>query len=225
MTAVEGYAWLSNQSLNQSPGLVWDYSNFGSAMAGNISSRIQNLSYGKLLESVVFIPLAMNSSSTVWTSDLENRTATGYRMYAPVPDEGKRIRFNDFWVACGGILSDGEDMGRYAAAYLGLVDTPLKDAINLSLQPRAIRSTDEIIIEQSLFWDTFQLPGSPRIHFRSGETNQYQASLILVRDEKVGIAVLSNAAHLSDHTLESDVGFPLVSKILRERKAVQNQTA
>ena len=213
------YAWISNLTLTRSPGEEWEYSNAGTAIAGDIVARVQNRTYPELVNERILTPLGMNSTSAGWRSDLLERSAVGYRGYAPDHDEGMVIRYNDFWTPTAGIISDADDMAVYLALQLGFLDVPdgLMKAVNLSHEPRAIRSTEEVDLWQSLFWDTFETEGIPRLHLKAGETNRFMADIAFVRDEGIGVVVLSNVAYFEDTHVENDVAIPLIKLMLQKR--------
>ena len=213
------YTWLSNLTLTRSPGEEWEYSNAGTAIAGDIVARMQNKTYSELVNERILSPLGMNSTGSGWRSDLLERSAVGYRGYAPAYDEGMIIRYNEFWIPTAGIISDADDMAVYLALQLGFLDAPedLIKAVNVSHEPRAIRSTEEVDLWQSLFWDTFETEDIPRTHLKAGETNRFMAEIAFVRDEGIGVVVLTNTAYFSEKHIESDVAIPLIKLMLQKR--------
>lgn len=217
MSAEAVYEWFNNLTLTRSPGDAWEYSNTGTAIVGDVVSRIEEQTYPELLHERILNPLTMNSTDARWNEELRDRAATGYRGYAPAFDEGREIYFNDFWSSAGGIVSDGDDMAVYLAAWLGLVDTPFADALPVALEPRAIRSS-EGDLWQSLFWDTVKTDDGTRIHLKAGETNRFQADIILIRERQTGLVVLANAAYFIDNHVESDIAIPLLKLMLEKRQ-------
>jgi len=213
------YAWLSNLTLTRSPGDDWEYSNAGTAIAGDIVARVQNRTYSELVNERILTPLGMNSTAAGWNPELLERSAVGYRGYAPDHDEGMIIRYNEFWTPAAGIISDADDMAAYLALQLGFLDVPdgLIKAVNVSDEPRAIRSTEGVELWQSLFWDTFETEGIPQTHLKAGETNRFMADIAFVKDEGIGVVVLSNVAYFSDTHVESDVAIPLIRLMLEKR--------
>ncbi len=213
------YEWLSNVTLSGRPGEAWEYSNGGTAIAGDIVARVQNKTFPELVQERILTPLGMESTAAGWREDLLNRSATGYRGYAPDYDEGMVIRYNGFWAPAAGIISDADDMAVYLALQLGFIDTPegLLAAVNRSHEPRALRSSEGIELWESLFWDTFETEDIPRTHLKAGETNRFMADIAFVRDKGIGVVVLSNIAHLSDTHVESDVAIPLIKLMLEKR--------
>ncbi|HPP77953.1 serine hydrolase domain-containing protein [Methanospirillum sp.] len=219
ISAEMGYDWLSHVTLSRRPGQAWEYSNGGTAIAGDIVARVQNKTFPELVRERILDPLGMKSTAAGWSEDLLNRSATGYRGYAPDRDEGMVIRYNGFWAPAAGIISDADDMAVYLALQLGYIDTPegLLAAVNRSHQPRVLRSSEGIELWESLFWDTFETKDIPRTHLKAGETNRFMADIAFVRDKGIGVVVLANTAYLSDTHVESDVAIPLNKLMLEKR--------
>ena len=215
MSAGAVYEWLNNLTLNRSPGDEWEYSNTGTAIVGDIVSRAEEETYPDLVRDRILDPLRMNSTDARWNEELRERAATGYRGYAPAFDEGREIFFNDFWASAGGIVSDGDDMAVYLAAWLELIETPFADALPLALEPRAIRSSDDDLW-QSLFWDTVKTDDGTRIYLKAGETNRFQADVILIPERQTGLVILANTAYFIDNHVEYDIAVPLLKLILEK---------
>lgn len=219
ISADDVYTWLSTLTLERGPGESWEYSNAGTAIAGDIVARTQNKSFSELVDERILRPLGMNSTAAGWRTDLLERSAAGYRGYAPDNDEGMIIRYNEFWSPTAGIISDADDMAVYLALQLGFIDTPdgLLNAVNKSHEPRTVRSTDGVKLWQSLFWDTFETEDNPWTHLKAGETNRFMADIAFVRDKGIGVVVFSNTAYFSDNHVESDVAIPLIKLMLEKR--------
>lgn len=215
MPAEAVYEWLNNLTLNRRPGDEWEYSNTGTAIVGDIVSRAEEQTYPELVRDHILGPLRMNSTDVRWNGELRERAATGYRGYAPAFDEGRELFFNDFWSSAGGIVSDGDDMAVYLAAWLELIDTPFADTLPVALEPRAIRSSDDDLW-QSLFWDTVKTDDGTRIYLKAGETNRFQADVILIPERQTGLVILANTAYFIDNHVESDIAVPLLKLILEK---------
>ncbi len=205
MNADEAYAFIGNYSLTRQPGTEWEYSNLGSAITGEIVARRTEGTFADSLRTRILEPLGMNHTTTVLTDEDRNTLATGYLGLTTPPEEMEILQFTDFWAPAGGIYSDGEDMAIYAAAQLGIVDTPLMTAIHASHQPRAVRSEGPPAISEGLLWDIAESRDGTRLLLKAGETSGYQADIGLIPDEKKGVVILANTAHLETRHIESEV--------------------
>ncbi len=196
MTADDTYREIINSSLLAPPGYQYLYSNLGGAIAGDVVSRAENISYSRLLAEKITEPLGMTSTGASWSSDDLDRRATGYRAYAYPTDEARLIRFNEFWTSSGGIHSDADDMAVFLAAELGLIDTPLSSAIAKTHTPLAVASTGPLLLEQGIFLDILHNRDGTIILKKAGETNAHQADIAWNPDMKVGVVILSDTANI-----------------------------
>jgi len=66
-------------------------------------------------------------------------------------------------------------MAVFLAAELGLIDTPLSDAIAMTHKPYAISSEGPPLMKHGLFWDILYNQDETTILKKAVETNPYQA--------------------------------------------------
>ncbi|PKL60955.1 MAG: hypothetical protein CVV33_00060 [Methanomicrobiales archaeon HGW-Methanomicrobiales-4] len=201
--AERAYGFVQNYTLTREPGAVWEYSNLGASIAGDITARRAGTTYEGLLMRRIISPLGMNETRINLTGTDES-LAEGYRAYADPKNKAKVLQFNDFWAASGGIYSTGEDMAIFLAAELDILETPLKTAFFLTRQPRAIRSEGPPLIEQGLFLDTSVAADGTRIYIKPGETNGFQAVIGFIPEDKVGVVILTNTAYMGDTHIQSE---------------------
>lgn len=133
------------------PGEMFHYSNVGYKVVGEVLSRIEDKSIGRILLERVVRPLDMKSTSTEITHDLRTRMAVGYW---PKRDDVPAKR-NPEWVpavwiesetADGSISSTARDMSAYVRMLLNRGRTPegrlLSEKSFELLTQRAIRCED-----------------------------------------------------------------------------------
>lgn len=202
MTADDTYQRVSNISLLAPPGYEYLYSNLGAAIAGDSVARAEGIAYPDLFSERIANPLGMASTGASWSSDDLSRRATGYRGYEYPPDEAHLIRFNEFWTATGGIHSDADDMAVFLAAQMGLIDTPLADAIAKTHIPLAITHEGPPLLEQGIFWDILHNRDNTIIFKKAGETNAHQAVIAFNQDMHAGVIIFSNTASIGGMHVE-----------------------
>lgn len=202
MTADDTYQWVSNTSLSAPPGYEYLYSNLGAAIAGDSVARAEGIAYPDLFSERIANPLGMTSTGASWSLDDLNRRAAGYRGYEYPPDEAHLIRFNEFWTATGGIHSDADDMAVFLAAEMGLIDTPLADAIAKTHVPIAVINDGPPLLEQGIFWEILHNRDGTIIFKKAGETNAHQAAIAFNQDMHVGVIILSNTASIGGMHVE-----------------------
>jgi D-alanyl-D-alanine-carboxypeptidase/D-alanyl-D-alanine-endopeptidase len=213
----KAYGWLSNYTLTRDIGARWEYSNIGTALAGDIIGRANGKGYGGALRDRILVPLGMDRTGIAPTDAMRSNMATGYRAYAPVRDEAVFIQFNDFWAGTGGIRSTGRDMVTYLGANAGLFPSPLDRAMTDSRRPRILRSEEPVEMYEALFWDVILTSKGTIVCMKGGETNGYQASVVFVRDEKIGVVVLANTAYINTPTHVQEQAMDLLS-LMREKE-------
>lgn len=193
------YSFLSTHQLSRDPGERWEYSNIGAALLGHILTVRAGSSYEQLLRSRILVPLKMNRTTIVLSADQLKRTATGYDGNLDVVP----LWAVDGIVGAGSIRSTAEDMLKFAAAQLGLVDHPLKAAMARMLlitRPSAAPS-----MQQHLGWA--ETKGGVLIH--SGRRGGFSSALALRPETKTAVVVLSNSVQSVDdiafHTLVPEI--------------------
>lgn len=226
MTADETYQWIEQTELFSPPGYEYLYSNLGGAIAGDSVARAEGMTYPDLFAARIAEPLGMSDTGASWTlADLDRR-AKGFRGYAYPADEAHLIRFNEFWTATGGIHSSADDMAVFLAAQMGLVDTPLADAIALTHVPRTTSLEGPPRQEQGLFWDIYHNRDTTRIIKKAGETNAHQAAIAWNPDMQAGVVILSNTATIGGtHVQEQAVALLERMEVKRRFQTAASSTS
>lgn len=212
MSADDTYQTVSNSSLLAPPGYQYLYSNLGGAIAGDIVSKSQGMTYSQLLADRITIPLGMTSTGSSWSSEDLNRRATGYRGYAYPTDEAHLIRFNEFWTATGGIHSDADDMALILGAEFGLFDSSLTHAILKTQIPLSVASYGPPLLEQGIFLDILHNRDGTIIMKKPGETNSHQAEIAWNPSICSGVVILSDTAHIEGIHVE-DTAIALLERM------------
>ncbi len=217
MTADEVYQWLSGQELLSPPGYQYIYSNLGAAIAGDTVARAEEIPYPELFGLRIANPLGLSGTGATWTLEDLDQRATGYRAYSYPTSVANIIRFNEFWTAAGGIHSNADDMAVFLAAVMGLLDTPLDNAIAQSQAPLAVTATGPPLLEQGLFWDILHNRDGTTILKKAGETNAHQAAIAFNPDLKAGVVILSNTASIGGIHVEEQA-IALLERIKVKKK-------
>lgn len=212
MSADDTYQEISNSTLLAPPGYQYLYSNLGGAIAGDIVSKSQGMTYSDLLADRITTPLGMTSTGSSWSSDDLNRRATGYRGYAYPPDKAHLIRFNEFWAATGGIHSDADDMALLLGAELGLFDSSLSSAVLKTYTPLSVASDGPPLLEQGIFLDILHNRDGTIIMKKPGETNSHQAEIAWNPSISSGVVILSDTAHIGGIHVE-DTAIALLERM------------
>ncbi|UCF63697.1 MAG: beta-lactamase family protein, partial [bacterium] len=188
-TTDDVYDYLTQHcELEFTPGTWWSYSNTGMGLLGHIIGLVDGSSYQTVLQRDIFDELGMNNSSLFLTNQQRVNLALGH-------DENLEIVPNwyagDMFQGAGFIKSSLNDMFLYLEANLGLIDTPLRDAMDLTHQPVMHQGS---MGEQGLAWFILQLDDGQTIIYGGGNTNGYSAYIGFNSNASTGTIILMNSS-------------------------------
>ncbi|MFZ0493080.1 MAG: serine hydrolase domain-containing protein, partial [Acidimicrobiia bacterium] len=171
------------------PGSEYLYSNFGMGVLGHILELRTGMSYEELVTSRITDELGMPDTRATLTPDMESRLALGYRGKVVFP-----LWDNPTLAGAGELRSTVRDLLTYLAANLGLQESDLYDAMQLTHQ-RFHQAND--IYDIGFGW---------HIRHRSygevvediGATGGYYCYVGFLEDKQVGVVVLTNTYHSVD---------------------------
>ena len=188
-TTDEVYDYLTNYAeLEFEPGTYWEYSNTGVGLLGHVLGLIDGTSYETILQRDIFNVLGMEHSSLFVTEELSANAATGHdRTYSPVP----YYTANDIFQGCGHIKSTLNDMFIYLEAQLGITETSLLDAMDLTHQPVMHQGS---MGEQCIGWFMIELDDGQKIIYSGGDTNGFSAYIGFNKELRTGAIILLNAS-------------------------------
>lgn len=111
------------------PGTQYYYSNTGIGLIGHILGLIDNSSYVELITREIFEPLGMDETSLFLTDEQLANLAPGHDESL---DSAKNYNAQDIFQGAGFIKSSLHDMMIYLKAQMGLIETPLAEAIDIT---------------------------------------------------------------------------------------------
>ena len=160
-------AEMNDFKLTYKPPYLYSYSRFGTAAAGACLSQIYDVDFYSIL--TIFASEELGLKHTFVS--LDNRVENGW-----IWDDG------DAYIASLSLTSTIGDMAAYAKLYLG--NGP--DYLSLTTDP-----SYEINVENDIgyFWN---LTEHNNIIYHTGETGHYAAAMILDRESRMAVVVLSN---------------------------------
>ena len=207
------YAFLASHALRREVGTKYEYSNLGAALLGQALALKAGGDYEDVLRQRVLDPLSLSSTRVTLTAEMRSRLAPGHtEMLAQTSGWDQPIK------GAGALHSSAKDLLSLLAVALGYRDSSLAPAIDDMLQP-ANRIGP---VPRALGWQTFTRSGR-EIVWHNGSSGGYRTFIGLVRSQRIGIVVLSNAVNSIE-----DIGFHLLDatwSLLRlkppeERKSV-----
>lgn len=186
-TTEDVYDYLSNYcTLEFEPFTWWGYSNTGMGLLGHVLGLIDGTSYESILTQYIFDGLDMDNSSLFLTEQQMTNIAPGYNK------EFRNVPFymaNDIFQGCGMIKSTLNDMFKFLEANMGSIDTPLRNAIDLTHQRQMQQGS---MGDQGLGWWILDLDDGQKVIYMGGETQGHMAYLGFNKLESTGVIVLLN---------------------------------
>jgi len=196
-TTAHVYNYLTNYcTLEFTPGTWWLYSNTGVGLMGHIEGLVDGTSYETVLKREIFDELGMDNSSLFLTADQMNNLAIGHNINKQiVPNYDAQ----DIFQGAGFIKTSLNDMFKYLEANLGLVQTPLKDAMDLTHQPQFHQGSMGDI---GLAWYILELDDGQTMVYHGGGTGGYDSFLGFNKSLSTGAIILFNSkVNESVHTI------------------------
>ncbi|MGH8216803.1 MAG: serine hydrolase [Rhodanobacteraceae bacterium] len=187
-------AFLAEYKLTRDPGAKYEYSNLGFGLLGYALARQAGRSYAELLQTRIFQPLGMASTSATFEEPLGSHWATGH----DADGQPAQPWHLDALAGAGAINSTGADLLRYLEANMGRGNAALQDAMELAHQPRRTIGGDERI---GLAWMTRHDKGGDVV-WHNGMTGGYASFIGFTEDGKRGVVILTNVQQSVD-----DLGF------------------
>ena len=189
-TTEQLYDYLTNYcKLEFTPGTWWEYSNTGAGLVGHVLGIIDGTSYQTILKRDVFDVLGMSNSSLFLSDHQKLNMALGH------DTKNKIVPFytaNDIFQGCGMIKSSLNDMFKYLKANMGLVNTPLHDAMELTHQKVMHQGS---MGDQGLAWWILDLDDGQKIIYSGGNTNGHSAYIAFNKSKFTGAIILFNSSN------------------------------
>ncbi|MCP4257706.1 MAG: beta-lactamase family protein [Planctomycetes bacterium] len=184
------YEYLTSYcTLEFKPGTRWEYSNTGYGLLGHTLGLIDGTSYESILQRNIFDVLGMDNSSLFLSEQQLTNVVCGH-------DRSKKKA--PFWTAkdifqgSGFIKSSVNDMFKYVEANMGLVESPLKDAMR-----RTHRRTPELYTGPYGYtgwaWYILELEDGQEIIWSGGATNGHRAFIAFNPSILTGTIILMNS--------------------------------
>ena len=207
-TTEQVYDYLTNYCILEfTPGTWWEYSNTGMGLVGHVVGLIDGTSYQTILTRDIFDVLAMNSSSLLLTDDQLLNQALGH-------DSNKKIvpffTANDIFQGAGMIKSTLNDMFKYLEANMGLINTPLRNAMDLTHKKVMHQGS---MGDQGMAWWIFELDDGQKIIYFGGNTNGHSSYIAFNQTESTGIVILFNSSNHDGTNL--DMGMEIMKAIIK----------
>lgn len=187
--AEDVYDYLTNYcTLIFEPGTFWEYSNTGFGLLGHLAGLVNDSTYKDVLQDRIFDELGMNRSSVFLNDEQFTNYSLGYNT------ELRNVPYfvaNDIFQGAGFIKSTLSDLIKYLEAQMGITETPLKNAIDLTHIPQLHQGS---MGEQAMAWFIQTLDDGQTMFYSGGDTNGHSSFIGFNKDTMTGVIILSNYA-------------------------------
>jgi len=187
--AEDVYDYLTNYcTLLFEPGTYWEYSNTGFGLLGHLVGLVNNSTYQAVLQEKIFDELGMNRSSLFLTNDQMTNYSLGYNT------EDENVPYfvaNDIFQGAGFIKSTLNDLFKYLEANMGLTETALRNAMDLTHTSQMHQGS---MGEQALAWFVQTLADGQTIVYSGGDTQGHSSFIGFNKTTSTGVIILSNGA-------------------------------
>ncbi len=209
------YAFIASVELTRDIGSQYEYSNLAQGLLGQIMADQSGKTYEELMIEKIAEPLAMAETKTTIDANMERHLAIGHSGGTEVDN----WNFQSI-AGAGAIRSSTHDMLRYIGANLGLIQSDLNLAFNLTQYPRHDKAGGEYV---GLGWH-IKPKDDGNILWHNGATGGYRAFTGFIKEENRGIIVMTNSTESVDdlgiHLL--DPSSPLNEALPRVATEVRN---
>ncbi len=186
-TVSQLYEYVSSVELNRDINSKWQYSNIGYGLLGHILSLVAHKDYETLVKQKICAPLKMKNTFVTFSSKQYPNIATGYSEY------GKQVNGwswgNQTLAGSGSLRSTANDLLNFAAANVGLYETDLSKAIELTHINQGKKDGNDGFV--TMGW-TIMSEDNQQILWKDGGTFGCRSFIGIDKKNKYGIVILSN---------------------------------
>lgn len=160
------------------------YSNVGAGLCGYLLARLAGTDYETLVKAKVCRPLAMADTTIALSGDQAGRMTHGHDAAGKVVPNWDVTGLE----GAGALRSTADDLLAYAAANMGLTQTPLLPAMKLAQLPRKHASSIPTLY-LGFFWNIMNFGGKEYL-LHAGRSGGYFALVLLSPEDNAGIVLL-----------------------------------
>ncbi|WP_217581032.1 serine hydrolase [Lysinibacillus sp. GbtcB16] len=197
---------LSNQSLKADPGAFSVYCNDGFTLAEIMVEKVSGMSFTEFIHQQFTEPLKLNHTKTPQNTGKNDKFAGLYfpTYEGQLPAESVNV------IGTGGISSTAEDMVRFSQIFMGQGKGILSDKAVKAMEQEEYKKgmwpgDGDNIINYGLGWDSVKLYPFSEYGIKGlakgGDTGLQHASLVVLPEQKMAVAVLSSGGSSSTNQL------------------------
>lgn len=177
------YEFVSGVKLDRDIGEKYEYSNLALGMLGHLLELEYNKSFEAVMIDKITNTLGMDNTRVVFTPNMKKNLAKGH-------NEGEEVENWDIsgLTGAGGIRSSAVDMVKFIQANMGVIKSPLYDAMQWSHKKAYENENQKFKIGFTWHFDN-----DGEIVQHGGATGGYRAYSGFVRGTQKGVVVLTNS--------------------------------
>jgi serine-type D-Ala-D-Ala carboxypeptidase/endopeptidase len=186
-TIEQTYDYINRAEIGDyAPGTWFKYSNVGYGLLGHILSQVAGKPYETLVKERICTPLNMPNTVITLTPAQKQNLAIGHN------ETGVAVENWDMpaIAGTGALRSNINDMLNFAGANLGVIQTDLYPAMQLSHIPRISKRPDDG--EVTLGWTLVKDKNGDEYIWKDGTTAGYRSIILLNKTKKTGVVILAN---------------------------------
>lgn len=191
----------SSETLAQTPGEFWSYSNAAMTILGHVIERVSGETFENYIQANILDPLEMNQSSFSVTSNVRSLLATPY-FYDTTTN--KRVPLNHLKIAegpAGGFFSNLNEMTLFLQSVLkdanAVENTSSLLSPNTYSQMFSIQNADNLLdrlmrISMGLGWFVADLPYG-KVASHGGDISGFHNELIVIPEQNIAVYATTNS--------------------------------
>ena len=190
---------LKSAALTEPVGSKHQYSTVNYSVLGLIVQAVTGQPYERYVQTRIFDPLQMRNSYTSEAAAQPAGLATGHNYWFGRP-RAANLPYNRGLVPAGYLISSAEDMTHYLVSQLNsgrYNGTSVLSPAGISELHRPAVQTPKEATSYGMGWFVGPLNDIPVIHHQ-GETFNFHANVVLIRQSRKGVVVLMNAENSLD---------------------------
>ena len=182
-------SYLKNAKLSGTAPYPMSYSNLGVGLLGELLGRVYHKPWAELIKEKITGPLGLKDTVVALDAEQKKRFTPAYSGRRPV----KPWQLNVL-VAAGGLHSTAADMVQFGEAFEHPEKTPLKEALEMALQPQTESGDIGLALMIS------EVDGQ-KIYEHQGSTGGYHSSLEMAPAQDVVRVLLTNNGAMEPRTI------------------------
>ncbi|MGK6351147.1 serine hydrolase domain-containing protein [Parapedobacter sp. DT-150] len=197
------YAYLKSYKADVPPDSIYQYSNLGFGLLGDILSTVSGKPYNELVQEIICRPLGLKNTTEQPSPDSQYVA----KVYNSKGEETLLWTFGAF-TAHGSLKSTVPDLLNYAKAHFKMPESDLEHALALTRQFTFFHPPDTDI---GLAWH-MNLVGDELMYWHNGGTFGSSSYIAFTPDKKIALVVLSNTAESVDA-----IGLAILNHLLKAK--------